>query len=155
MSLDSYQGKSAFQAPKPGLSSDDFNYFSTQNRRLREGFVLGKAQNDLQRSQVDSTTARGRINLAEQFSQVRRQLPSQYAQRGLRNSGLYDRGLRDFARSKQLGTFDLEASYADQLAGINAANQQLDVVGKTGLDDVASAMAARRATLAEQIREVQ
>lgn len=141
-------------AGKGDLSSDDWNYFQTQKRRVNQTFGYGLDQNQWQRDSTTNDHNRRLADLKAKWGQQRAQLPTAYAQRGLLNSGIYARGLDraqgDFNRAQG----DLAGAFNDQLAGLGLADRQLESVRGNSLNDLDSAEAARRAAVAEALRSI-
>lgn len=150
-----YQGTNLFKTAGQGdLSSDDLNYFQTQKRRVNQTFGYGLDQNQWQRDSSKGDYDRQLRDLKAQFSQSRDKLPSGFAQGGLLNSGIYARGLDEWQSAKTRGEANLSGAYNDQLSGLALADRQLESVRRGSLDDLASASAARRASVAEALRSI-
>lgn len=141
-------------AGKGDLSSDDWNYFQTQKRRVNQTFGYGLDQNQWQRDSATNDHGRKLADLKAQWGQMRAKLPSPYAGAGLLNSGIYARGLdtaqADFNRAQG----DLAGGFNDQLAALGLADRQLESVRGNSLNDLDSAEVARRAAVAEALRSI-
>lgn len=149
-----YVGKNLYtSAGKGDLTSDDLNYFQTQKRRINQTYGYGIGQNQWQRDTSKGEYDRSLADLRAQFGQMRRQLPAQYAKGGMLNSGIYARGLDQWQSDFTRGQGNLAGQYNNQLAGLTLADRQLESVRRNSLDDLASAGTARRASVAEALRD--
>lgn len=59
-------------------------------------------------SQADLDASQGRIALATKWNRARQQLPGQYMQRGLSNSGIYGQGLQQYSFDRKFDEQQLE-----------------------------------------------
>jgi hypothetical protein len=150
-----YSGKNLYStAGKGDLTADDLNYFQTQKRRVNQTYGYGVGQNQWQRDSAKGAYDRSAADLKAQFGQMRSQLPSAYAKGGLLNSGIYARGLDRFQADRTRARGNLLGDYNAQLSGLSLADRQLESVRRNSLDDLSSAAAARRASVAESLRSI-
>lgn len=133
------------------LSPDELNYFQTGIRRLQQNYNLNNAQNIYNQKTLASEYSNNRSNLIDQFAQLRNQIPGQFIQRGLINSGLYAQGIGDYAnqRARALGTGALQ--YQNQLGGLRIGQHQLGLTENYGINALKAQRAARISTLAASL----
>lgn len=148
-----YRGKNLYQGANRGeLTSDDYNYFQTQGRQITQQYNLGKGQNAYERSVARSNYLRQKANADTAWKSRFGEFQSPYVERGLLNSGLYRRGYDQFRTARNMELGDLLATYQNKTGALGLADQQLHSVYTSAWDDLASAGAARRATVAEELR---
>ena len=117
------------------LNPDEVGYFNTARRRVTDSYGIGQAQNAYQRDTAASAFARSQGTLMQRYAQMRDRLPYGYAKRGLLNSGIYQKGLADFAQQKNQAIGDLAGQFQDQNAGFDLAQRQLaSVYSGAGMD---------------------
>lgn len=148
-----YRGKNLYQGGNRGeLTSDDYNYFQTQGRQITQQYNLGKAQNAYERSTAKTNYSRQKSNAETAWKARFGEFQSPYVERGLLNSGIYRGGYDQFRQARNMELGDLLATYQQKTGALDLADQQLHGVYKNSWDDLASAGAARRATVAEELR---
>lgn len=148
-----YKGRNLYRKKGRGeLSSDDFNYIQTQRRNINQQYSLGRAQNKFERNVARSDYRRNRGNVTTAWRARVPEFMSPYVEGGLLNSGLYRQGYDRFRQARGMELGDLLAAYQNKTGALRLADQQLASVRKSGLDDVSSLAAARRATVAEELR---
>ena len=134
------------------LSPEDINYFATGRRRVNDTYNLGQAQGNYQRDVAAGAFGRAQGNLLSQYAKMRDRLPYGYARRGMLNSGIYQKGLADFAQDKNRAIGDLAGSYAEQTAGFDLAQRQLAQVRQSSLMDLDEQEQSRIAATAAALR---
>lgn len=134
------------------LSPEDINYFSTGRRRVNDTYNLGQAQGVYQRDVAAGNFGRSQRNLLSQYSKMRDRLPYGYAKRGMLNSGIYQKGIADFAQQKNQAIGDLGAQYGEQMAGFDLAQRQLGGVRSSALMDLDEQEQSRIAATAAALR---
>lgn len=148
-----YTAKSQYNPTGRGdLSADDYNYFQTQRRNITDQYHINRAQNTYQRGANRTDYLRNRRNVVTQWRSRVPEFQSPYVQGGLLNSGLYQQGYDEFGAARNMELGDLYSAYQQKAGSLNLADQQLYQLYRSGLSDVASAGAARRATIAEELR---
>lgn len=149
----SYKGVSRYSDKGRGdLSADDWNWLQTQRRQIEQQYSLGTAQNKFQRDTAKANYLRRKGDLTRSWAQRFADFQAPYVRAGLLNSGLYALGRDRFnlARNQQLG--ELLADYEQTIGALKLSDELLASVRRNALDDIASAEAARRASVAEELR---
>lgn len=148
-----YGGRSQYRGAGRGeLTADDYNYFQTQRRQIDQQYNLGRAQNKFQRDSARANFDRQKAAATQSWKQRFVDFQSPYAQGGLLNSGIYASGRDRFNTARNAEFGDLLAAYNERAGGLNLADRQLGSVRYNALDDLASQGAARRASVAEELR---
>lgn len=130
------------------LTPDDLGYFQVNRRRLQDSYNLNKAQNDFQKNSALSQYGRTRADMLSKFAKMRENLPSAAAHRGILNSGIQQRNVAQFENDADRQLSNLRLGFEDQSAGYNLAANQLYGVLLSGMNDIDTQEAARRATAA-------
>ena len=128
------------------LTADDFTNFQVQRQRVNDTFNLGVAQNQYQRDSLQQQYDQGLAGLKRRYAQGFRSLSSPWSRRGLLNSGLYQRGIKDYEDSYNQQLRDAAETFNQSLAGIDLSNQQLKSVKDASISEIDLRDAARRAT---------
>jgi hypothetical protein len=148
-----YKGTSLFRGKGRGdLTSDDYNWLQTQRRQTTQQYSLGKAQNAFERSTARANYLRQRGNMTRDWRYRFGDFQNAYASRNLLRSGLYRGGYDRFRASRNADLGELFAAYGDKARALGLADQQLGSIYRSGMNDIASAEAARRASVAEELR---
>lgn len=134
------------------LSADDYNYFQQQRRNITNQYNLGKFQNRYERQQAGLNYNRQKRNLTQAWASRVPEFQQPYTERGLLNSGLYRQGYDQFRTARNMEIGDLTRAYDERMGALNLADWQLFDIYKWGQNDVSSAIAARRSTIAEELR---
>lgn len=134
------------------LDPDDYNQFQTQRRQARSNYNRSTAQNKFRRTGAGVDYADAIGDLRRQYTRARGSFGSDFIQRGLLNSGLYRQGYADLQRQRQDAQADLRRQYQRTLDGLGLADRQLLGIRDDALNDIESAQAARRASVAAALR---
>jgi hypothetical protein len=121
--------------PVPGQNPQQINQYNQQRAGHRQDLLRGTAQTNYQRELADLAFNKNVRNFNVDWGRRREQLPTNYIQRGVFNSGIYNQALQDYAQDRfrglddlavqrQLGQFgntferrSLEDQYANQMMG--------------------------------------
>lgn len=148
-----YRGQNRYKGAGRGeLSSDDFNYIQTQRRNITQQYRLGKAQNAFERGAARGDYTRSKRNMETAWKARFPEFQTPYVEGGLLNSGLYRQGYDQFRQARNMELGDLLSAYQNKTGALRLADQQLYSVYKSGHDDITSLGAARRSTVAEELR---
>lgn len=134
------------------LTPDDYGYFQVARRRVTDTHGLNTFQNIYQADSLTKQRDISRQDLMRQFDRNRRKFSGGYAKGGIMNSGIYARHLADLYSDRDYGLNRIESQYAQQLAGLRLAQQQLDATKDNSLSDIDTQEAARRAAVAAALR---
>lgn len=134
------------------LSADEFNYFATNRRRIRDQYALGDIQNTFQQGVVGNQYGRSMGDLVATWDRQREKLPYGFAKRGMLNSGVYQNALSQYGQDRMRATANLNGQYQDQMNALRAAHDQLGFVRDQSLQDIDQQETARRQTIAEMLR---
>lgn len=138
-----YQGDSQFQ-----LQPEDYTFFQVGRRRVKDAYDMAVDQNNMQRGLATNAYTRSVGDWTTKFDRMRQNLPGQYANAGLLNSGLYARGLQNFNSDKIRQMGNLSGAYQDQLTAFRKADEQLGLTNDGSIADLNTQEAARRAAAA-------
>ena len=137
------------------LDPDDFNAFQTRRRGARTAYDLGTAQNQYKRDTYAQQYGRQSNDLRIEYGRKRRDFGSDLNKRGLLNSGLYDSAYRDLQTDKLRSGDGLRGQYDNARRGLDLADSQLGIIKNSSLNDVESAEAARRSSVAAALKYAQ
>jgi len=101
------------------VSPDQVLGFGQSRRRNRTTFGIQSGNANFARSNAYSDQGLETGALTQQYGQQRRQLPEQFAGRGLLNSGIYKQGLQDFNQQRVTAFQGLSQKYNQQIGKIN------------------------------------
>lgn len=134
------------------LDPDDHNSFQTARRQARSAYDIGKAQNQFKLESAGQDYASRKSDLRRQYGRARRAFGSDFTQRGLLNSGLHDKAYADLQVDRAQGFADLLRQFRQTQGGLSLANSQLSTIKADTLNDIESAEAARRASVAAALK---
>lgn len=134
------------------LNPEDFNWFRTERRRVNNNYALGASQNQYAQETAANAYGRDRGSLVQKYAQMREGLPGGYANRGLLNSGVWQKAQTDFATQQDQALTDQQGAYQDQLGGLKLGMGQLETSRTNGLNDLTDQETARRAQIAAMLR---
>lgn len=134
------------------LDPDDYNRFQRQRIQADQQYDIGKAQNQYKRENADRRYARGKSDLRRQYSRARRGFGSDFIQRGLLNSGLYNRAYADLQVDRDQAAGSLLDQYSETTRGLDLANRQLLDIKQNAKWDVDATEEARRQSVAAALK---
>ena len=82
---------------------------------LRQNLMQNKAQVQYQRGLAGQQYQDNLVDFGVDQNRVREQLPTNYIQRGVFNSGIYRQALRDYATDRLRGQRNIQRGYQSQL----------------------------------------
>lgn len=135
-------------------SPEELDQFAGQRNHINLNYGQANATNLFQRGNTLANKQADYGNLKRQFVQQRAQIPGQFIGRGLLNSGLYQRGLKDYAANRTEAFGDLGRKYQQMLGTLDLQRQQGAASQFADLADVNAQERQRRAELAAQIRSL-
>lgn len=116
------------------------------------------AQTAYNRAMLAAKEGMDTARMTSQWHDARQQLPGQFGRRGLLNSGIYKKGLGDFATDRQSAFDELRFGYEKQRGQFSLDDQTAESNLQSGLTQIeyerVAADQARRADLASQLRGV-
>lgn len=122
------------------LSPGQVLQYSGQQSDARQNLLQSKASGEYQRAMSALGYGKRMGQMTRQFDRARTALPTQYAQNNTLRSGLYQRGLRDYAMERMAAANDLRSQWM--------LEQQSGIFGDRGAED--SYAAAIQRILGEQ-----
>lgn len=133
------------------LSPDDVLYLDQSRRRVRDTYRIGTEQNDYQRAVAQENYKQQYANMLRQYQQQGDRLPWGFAARGMGDSGIYGRALKDYwtDRTRSLGQLDSQLALANR--GFNLNQSQLDYIKAQSNMDL-DLQEQRRRSVADSIR---
>lgn len=138
----------------PTLSPQESAQFTTQRNNARRTYQGGLAANTYQQTLAGLKFKRGKQGLNTQWDRQRAALPGDYIQRGIFDSGIYQRGLKDYATDRSQAFGDLSLGYQGEVGGLKMDARGLSDSYANTLATSQSAEQARRAELASRIRSI-
>lgn len=135
-----------------GLNPNETWWFSNRADQARRQYGYAKAQNDYERKLSGTQGEWDRQDMIRQFASQRTQLPRNYTQRGLMNSGVYQRGLGEFKSNKVRALTRQTAAQDLKSQGYDIADVQLTDIRNKALDDLRNQRIAYEQTLASILR---
>lgn len=102
----------------PGLSPQQIYQYQNERNQYGQGLLKSKAQNVYQQQLGNMQLGRDTRNFNTQWDQKRTQLPTNYLQRGIGRSGIYQGALQSYARDRTRGLSDLLLNNQMQQAGM-------------------------------------
>ena len=136
------------------LSPLEYASLGNQRRQATSQYGLGRAQIDYQRSQAATANSQQMADLRRQYTQMREQLPGGFAQRGLLNSGLYARALKNYGTERQEATNRAAQGYQERLAGLDIEQRATETSYSDAMAALAAEEQARRAQIAATLRGI-
>ena len=138
----------------PGLSPQQLYQYQSERNQYGQNLLRGKAQNVYQQQLGNLKNTRDQRTFNTQWDQRRVSLPTEYLQRGLGRSGIYQGALQNYATSRARGLSDLLLNNQLSQAGMVFQDRGLE-------DDYANSMAgnygrqfATQAELAAALRSI-
>jgi hypothetical protein len=129
--------------------------WDNRRRRATDSYGVQKAQFSFNRANTQQNQGLDTNKLARKFDQMREQLPSSYASRGLLNSGLYKRGLTNYGIERQAAFGDLTAKYQQMLGQLSLDEYGGGVGYSNTIGDINDAERVRRAQIAAALQGIQ
>lgn len=128
--------------------------WDNRRNRAKALYETQKAQGEFQRSNILENQSLDTAELAKRFNRMRERLPGGFARRGLLNSGIYQRALKQYAEDRQAATSSLAARY-QQMLGEHGFDQKLQAVQYLNtIGDINDAERVRRAQIAAALQGV-
>lgn len=137
------------------LNPSDIANFDAQSNALRTTYGRSLAHNTYDKGQADLDYGLGKSALTQKWDAYRQQLPGAYTHRGLGNSGIYQRGLNDYAQQREMGFQGLQRQYDSRLGQLNLDLGDYEATMNSGLNSIEAQRQARRSELASQLRGMQ
>lgn len=135
-----------------GLNPNETFWFRNREDQAQRQFRYGQKQNAYERELSRTQGQWDREDLIRQFTQQRQQLPQGYTQRGLMNSGVYQRGLGEWGSNKLRSLGRQSAAQGMKMQGYDIADVQLTDIRNKALDDLRNQRIAYEQTLASILR---
>ena len=139
----------------PKVGAVDVANLQNQRDMARLQYQQGLAGVNYQRGNAQQNYGISRDNLVRQLDAMRQNLPYQFNNRGLMNSGLYKQGLSDYADSRVRTLNQFDTQHSQNMAGFGLQQQNVEGLWKTQQENIKRAEEARRAQTAAQIKAVQ
>jgi hypothetical protein len=119
--------------PVPNMTSQQLQQFNKERSDASRGLLTNQAQS-LYNRELSGLAFKGNLQKFNiDWGRKRTELPRQYSQRGILNSGIYQQGLQDYAQNRLMGLNDLAVQ--NQLG-----NNQYTMQSRGYEDDYASSM---------------
>lgn len=134
------------------ISPAESTAYENRRRRARDTYEGGLAALESQRGDVMAKQGLDTAQFTRNWDQSRNRLPGGYARRGLLNSGIYKRGLEQYAQARQQASSQLGLRYQ---AMLNQMNQQQMAAGlqfNNTMGDLYDQEAMRRAEIAAALK---
>lgn len=139
--------------PPGQLNPDEIAELGIRRRRIRERYDLTIPQIDYQEGVAKREHGRNLSTLTKKYDRLRERLPWRYAARGVLHSGIYGRGLQEYATDRNMATTQLGERLQDQASGFALARQQALRLREMGLQDINELEAARIASVASMLQD--
>jgi len=136
------------------MSPEEIAAYESRRAALRGQYAASQAQNTYNQGLARIGYTTGSRDLTRQFDQMRQRLPGGYAKRGLLNSGIYKQGLENYGVERANSFGDLQQRLQSALGQFTIDQQSSSANYGTGLAQIATEEAARRAALAAQLKAV-
>lgn len=122
------------------MSMIDFSPFEAQRRSYGEQYGASKARNAYARFLAQQRGTRNIADLQRQYETEQPNVVASFTKRGLAGpgvqSGVFQRGLQDFARKQYQDVFGAQQDLAEQLQGFDLEERQLGADYQRGLADL-------------------
>jgi hypothetical protein len=134
------------------LNSNERWWFKNRAAQADRQFRYGKAQNDYERGLAKTQATWDRSDLIRQFTNQRNSLAGGFQRRGVMNSGLYQRGYKDWSENK-VRSLTRQTSAADaRQRGFDIAAYSLADIRQKTLDDLQAQKLAYEQSLSEFVK---
>ena len=134
------------------LNSNERWWFTNRADQAKRQFGYGKAQNDYERGLAKTQAEWDRSDMIRQFANQRNSLAGGFQRRGVMNSGLYQRGYKDWSENR-IRSLSRQTSAADsRQKGFDIAAYSLADIKQKTLDDLAAQKTAYEQSLAEIVK---
>lgn len=143
----------SYPAMAPDLGPEDIQYFTSARNRVQQSrdLALGTqgmtGQIQFERTQLGLDKAQAVADLARQWDQLRNRLPGSFARRGLLNSGIAARGLKDYGVDRTLAESRLGRAYDARAGALDLEQSQVQSVYDQAISDLKAQEEARRASI--------
>lgn len=134
------------------MTPEEIAAFQNQRAGIRNRYGRTLSRNAYARGSNEQTFQRQMQQFNTAWDRSREKVPSQFAARGMLESGLYQRGLQDYAVSRQQNLADQIAAFQQRQADIEFADADAGFDMNDALSSIDMQEAARRAALAAQLR---
>lgn len=128
--------------------------WGNQRRQIADQYGNSQAQFAYQRSTQQAQQGQDTADLAKQWDRTRTALPGQFAHRGLLDSGVYGGALQQYGSDRDSASKNLALKYQNSLGQIGLNQQQSQSAYTSGNQQVDASEAARRQSLAAQLKGV-
>ena len=134
------------------LDPTEVSAYDNRRRRARDTYQIGLAGIENQRSNMLQNEGLETKNLAHKYTNMRNRLPGGYINRGVMDSGIYKRGLENYAYNRQAEQSSLAARYQQMLADQALQGQAAGVNYSNTIGAVDDEEAVRRASIAAALK---
>jgi hypothetical protein len=136
------------------MSPEEIASFQARRQGVRQRYAAQGARRMFDQGQAQMQFDRGMSRLNTGWDRRRESLPNDFLRRGMMNSGVYQRGLQNYAGDRQNDVADQITAFQQRQAefGFQQAGQEMDL--QSQLDDIDMAERVRRAELASQLRGI-
>lgn len=124
------------------------NAYENQRRRARDTYQGGLAGIEQQRGDAQAANAFNQGQLATRWDKVRERLPGAYIRRGMQNSGVFRRGMKDYAQGRQQSQQGLALQFQQMMNRLNQQGLAAGIQFNNTVGDTYDQEAIRRAQIA-------
>jgi len=132
----------------------DANSFYTQRAGINSAYKSGLAGLNEQKRQFQVQMPLQQQQFDRSWQQAASSLPNGLGRRGLLNSGVYRRALKDFGDGKANAQTQLQMWIADQTRGFAMGEEQLGAQRQAALDALQLDRKSRRSQTAAMLRQL-
>ena len=134
------------------MSPEEINMYQVRRQQADTAFGRGRANLDYQRGIATQDYNLGRPRITRSWDQAFKQLPSNFARRGLLRSGVYNQGFKDYQTNRENAFSDWELQNTRRMGGFQNQQDDFEAMRTMQLQQIEAEQNARRAALAAQLR---